>query len=689
MQHILITTIALQVTVRIRKSIFVSSYLAVRSKTGPEVELFLAHANFFTRVVCKMATSTEQLSFSDSGDYFLHSSPDGILKLWETDTGSLKQEYTPSSHLSATCTCLSWCSKKRPMKSPKKKKKRLSSIDGVPIDLVAIGTLNGNILLYSTVEGELRSQLVDGHSGPVNDICWQASGRTLFSCSNDAHIVEWDVKTGKSVDKWKADKRSVHSLCLLSEEKLLSAGRTIHLWDLHKKEIMMSFTGHATKVFRLLKIPSDGESNYFLSAASDDRLINLWHTTAPLGSKMKTAIASFSLGEEPVLIHLSPSSKKGELLLLVVTKSGQVLMFEHTMNGKLLTQPLKPIVKIKAATACQRDGMPTPIKILAAHCTGDRERNLLMAYGNFLKPKFEKIPFDKSKPEVCLVRDDPMSNVIRTESDISRVKTPSISKDMTLLTPGQIAPSGPLQQGQRRKRKPSTTELSMAERLNAMSVDMPTATAPPTADSVAVLLTQGLQSQDKKILNNVLQNRDEMVIRKTVRQLPVQAIIPLVHELSLRMQGHAQSGQNIVKWIKTVLTVHTSYLMTFPKIVDTLSSLYQMMESRVSMFGKLSRLQGKLGLVLSQITSQGEEEEDPIANQQPLLLYQAESSDESIMEDFVQSPSEYSEGEWEDLSEMEVDVGEGEDDGGGEITDDGGGDGTEDDDGGEPTDDSD
>lgn len=70
---------------------------------------------FSSHVLWKMATSTELLSFSDSGEYLLHSSPDGILKLWETDTGLLKQEYTPSSHLSATCNCLSWCSKTRPL----------------------------------------------------------------------------------------------------------------------------------------------------------------------------------------------------------------------------------------------------------------------------------------------------------------------------------------------------------------------------------------------------------------------------------------------------------------------------------------------------------------------------------------------------------------------------------------------
>ena len=57
---------------------------------------------------CSVMAIVTPLSFSPNGEYFAYSSPDGTLKIWETVTGILKQEYTPSAHLSATCTCLSW-----------------------------------------------------------------------------------------------------------------------------------------------------------------------------------------------------------------------------------------------------------------------------------------------------------------------------------------------------------------------------------------------------------------------------------------------------------------------------------------------------------------------------------------------------------------------------------------------------
>lgn len=56
-----------------------------------------------------MAAPRDVAAFSPKGDYLMHCSVDGILKVWDTRTGSLKTEFVPSSHLTATCKCLCWC----------------------------------------------------------------------------------------------------------------------------------------------------------------------------------------------------------------------------------------------------------------------------------------------------------------------------------------------------------------------------------------------------------------------------------------------------------------------------------------------------------------------------------------------------------------------------------------------------
>ena len=57
--------------------------------------------------VVKMSL-VEPISFSSNGEYLAHSGTDGTLRIFQVITGQKVQEYTPSSHLSASCSCLSW-----------------------------------------------------------------------------------------------------------------------------------------------------------------------------------------------------------------------------------------------------------------------------------------------------------------------------------------------------------------------------------------------------------------------------------------------------------------------------------------------------------------------------------------------------------------------------------------------------
>ncbi|WAR18507.1 WDR43-like protein [Mya arenaria] len=494
------------------------------------------------------------VEISPDGELAIHSSHDGTVKVWETATGSLRSEYKPSSHLSASCTCLSWNQLSKPAESPRKKRRRSGKGDVgqaiADLGLVAIGTVTGSVLLYSVVKGDLHSQLIDGHSDRVNGIVWYSESDSLYSCSSDQHIVQWEVTKGK-----------------IKHTHLLSAGRTIKLWDLETRQILKTFTGHATEVFRLLHVPvgESIEKSYFLSEAINDRLVNAWQIDTT--SKDKNALAAFSLPEEPVSLQTSTPSADRPLVLVVVTKCGKALIFEHRLNGKL-KKPLQPKVTVQIAGEGSNGSVPRPIQILAAYVCDVDTHKLLLVHGNSLKPTFEKVSYSTAEPELCLVREDPLKSLYKKDANVSKVKTPEVSKDMTYLVPSQLAPALPTQEpASRRKRKVSVGEMTMEQRLSAISLEKPKAgpRQPPKADTLVTLLVQGLQSRDNKLLSNVFCMRDKKLLENTVRKLPVQMVIPL-----------------------------------FPEIVETLSPLYQMMDNRTSMLGRLSRLKGKVDIMLSQ-----------------------------------------------------------------------------------------
>ncbi|XP_054845131.1 WD repeat-containing protein 43 [Eublepharis macularius] len=584
------------------------------------------------------------------------SGPDGRLRVWETPSSRLQHEYVPSAHLSAACTCLAWAppgagaaggGRPSPNKEgPQRKKRKSEAVEAdEKLDLLAIGTAVGSILLYSTIKGELQSKL-DGHDNKINCVRWHQDNGCLYSCSDDKNIVEWNTQTCKVKCKWKGDNSSVSSLCISPDGKmLLSAGRSIKLWDLETKEVYRHFTGHATAVSTLAFItvrppnenqPFDGITGlYFLSGAVHDRLLSVWQVRSD--RKEKNAVMSFTVTDEPIHVDLTVSESKEEpVKLAAVCRDGQLHLFEQILNG-YCKKPLTSSRTIQIATPGEgTDSTPKPVPILSAAFCSDKQ-TLTLVYGNSLQPVIERVSLNTSESHTCLIRDVQKTMALKTEMAVTKVKTPVVNSEVKMLMPGIPGHSAAIKSSSCRekiesKRKPGGKEESIEDRLGAMDIDVMKIKSPsgglPQTDNFAVLLVQGLESSDPEILNKVLQVRKEVLIKKTVARIPVHAVIPLLHELTKRLQGHPYSASQMVRWLKSVLTMHASYLSTLPDLVPQLGMLYQLMESRVKTLQKLSRLHGKLYLVITQVAALEQAQEKTDVNQTAKLVYEEESSEE-------------------------------------------------------------
>ncbi|XP_078398814.1 WD repeat-containing protein 43 [Cetorhinus maximus] len=596
---------------------------------------------------------------------------DGRIRVWNTQSGGLRHEYVPSSHLSATCSCLSWAPPRRLRQEVPQKKKRRSedATDKEELDLLAIGTAVGGILLYSIVKGELQSKLGGGHDNKVNCVRWHQENSCLYSCSDDKHIVEWSLPTGKVKCKWKAEKGSVSCLCLSPDGKmLLSAGRGIKLWDLETKEVYRKFTGHATTIssltFATIRPPSESQpfdgmtGLYFLSGALHDRLLNVWQVR-PDG-KDKNAVLSFTLTDEPIYVDLTTSGDREDpVKLAVVCRDGQMHLFEHILNG-YCKKPLLPTCTVQIATS-GRGTDARPVPILAATFCSDRQ-SILIAYNSMLHPIIERVMLNTTESHICLVRDTQTTVVLTTEMAATKVKTPIVTSGVKVLVPGipghNTSMKPTLMESRKteaKRRKDTENERSIEERLCTMDIDvmkMKNKSGLPQTDSFAVLLVQGLESRDSSILNKVLQTKKDSLIKTTIARLPVPAVVPLLQEITKRLQGHPYSAALMVKWLKAVFILHASYLSTLPDLVPQLGALYQVMESRVKTLQKLSRLHGKLFLLVTQVAASEKAQDVSTVNQTAKLVYEEESSEEENSEDDPMADQESDEN-WEEDEEEE------------------------------------
>lgn len=162
-------------------------------------------------------------------------------------------------------------------------------------------------------------------------------------------------------------------------------------------------------------------------------------------------------------------------------------------------------------------------------------------------------------------------------------------------------------------------ELSLGQRLKASAkkdVDgdddegEKDATDTPTmpAQSLATLLTQSLNSNDKNLLESCLSQKDLNIIRNSVNRLPSQLAIPLLNQCTTRLAKPGRAGPKrakaLLEWSKAVLTIHTAYLLSVPQITQKLLGLHSALSQRINSHEQLMSLSGRLDVVLSQIALQ-------------------------------------------------------------------------------------
>lgn len=576
------------------------------------------------------------LAFSHYGEYVAYSSRDGCLKIWETSTGVLKQEFTPSSHLSATCTSLCWGPTKRNSLLPNPKKSRnelLSSIEN--LHLIAMGTITGDVLLYSFSNADLYSCLKNGHTSSVNDVCWSVATNSIFTCSSDQHIIQWKMNSGKVKAKWKADKFAVYCICILNDKYIISAGNSIKLWDIEQKSLIKNFEGHSTEIWRVLSPRTENKSvnQYFISSALGERVINAWQINE---NNSKGALASFiSLGEPK---NIDTTFKKNEpFRMSVVTKDGLFHLFEYSLSGKV-KKPLSPKVTIQIASKENGESRkPYPVPIIAATISEGLDSCLIM-YGSFLKPVFERINISDASKDLILVRDVSFSTGISLVDSALKVKKPEKPTNVKMLAPGHMTnvTLAEIIAKKRKKKDVDGNMLPIEEHLNALDLGKipKTSNNAPSikSDSMVHLLLQGLQSKDSNMLHTVFRCADETVIHNTVARLPLQSILLVLQELYERLNDQESSNHPCLRWLLELLIAHLPYLMSCKDIGDTLGPVSQLIDARIENFTKMRFLQAGLKLLFSEAKSNISNSVDDFSTK-PLLEYESESSDDGEIDE--------------------------------------------------------
>ncbi|XP_028027498.1 WD repeat-containing protein 43 [Bombyx mandarina] len=616
--------------------------------------------------------------FSEDGKYYSTITKDGRLKIWDTETNVLKQEYTPDLHLTSPPTCLQWTTVSQSVSNLKGNRSNSNaSTSENESQCIVLGTTNGKLLIYSISQAKIINVWVPAKhfSAKVTALDWSRK-YGLYSCTKDSRVYEWNIEDGSvkqtyniSIENNTKQGSNINAIKIIPHNQhkksryLVTASYQLSLWRLHNKDVtLIKSLGYSTSQTAILSLVSFNDAYYIVEGSENERLLSFWDVTVtdestqnnndePTPNKrhkrkhsavpvQPTPMYSFVLEDAPRAIDSVLREGDGvQLNIVAATRSGVVHYYQHTLNGSS-TKPIKPSLTIQTTTA---DAKPLPLQC----CRLQQDGNINLGYLNDRGLVFEKITPDLKTKTQVLIRGDVKEKKKTKQNDNSLLRTEFHSSEATYLDNTAVAP--------RKRTAPGANpsiEVPMEARLQNLALDVNSKSNVAVNENLTKLLIQGLHSKDKDIILTVLQKNDPRVARVTVSNLPPQYVFMLLEQLTeMSLKKTSQCAAACV-WAGAALRGAGGALGGGGG--GALAALLAALTNRRSHLCQLLNLKGRLELTLTQrLLALGAEKQD----EQTAVLDYNDSSDEDNDADMEPSQSE-SGASWDESDEQLSDDGD-------------------------------
>ncbi|KAH9005896.1 WD40 repeat-like protein [Lactarius hatsudake] len=536
------------------------------------------------------------------------------LRVYDTTTGTSVSEYIVDS---ARVAALSWALFQNPKSltedhepeesAPRKKRKKRDApalpphAEPAPIPVIVLGLSTGSVILFSPSHARvIRTLSHPSSTSPILslDAYTRAADAALIllTSSTACFVLTWNAQTGELLSTNKTDERSPGtSLTLLPTVEpdcpsFLLAHHSIRMLSTSSDSLLTSpqklteesrFIGHASNVIMLRWQPSESEGQYPHVMGSEGKLV----ASAPLDSDAR---------------HISFSKSPTHPRLLVLSASGRISIFTPTSNLAGAPTPKKTKEKVatlsprSSATISFRRGGTRSANVVNATFEQEGRIRVARLVGG-VKPVFDVIQYlDDSGDfiqDVNLVHEDSSTGLIDGDDAMA------VAANKRYAEPSSLAVRSGTEIAQDASADDlvdldghldvDLAELSLGQRLTALDPSAPrpageadhsdsdgperpsTRTAPvaqPNSITLTRTLIQALHSADTKLLETCLAYSDAALITQTVQRLPPQLAVPLLGACVQRLgRTSAPSSQRtavLVRWVRTVLVVHSGHLMT-------------------------------------------------------------------------------------------------------------------------------
>ncbi|XP_061365055.1 uncharacterized protein LOC133308451 isoform X2 [Gastrolobium bilobum] len=595
-------------------------------------------------------------AFTPNGDYVAILSPNGMAKVWNTDSGYLLAEWKPSDgedhDIQYSCIACSFFGKKR--------RKEQGTC------LLALGAIDGSVLVVDVSTGERK--WTTSHPGGVCGLSFANKGHLLRIVGHNGMAYEINTETGELLKEFKISKKSISSLAFSQDEKYLAIVSTklrVISWETEKE---------------VLKFPDDLGNVQYVSISSDakdlvtsdfeGKHLQVWRCHLNSGTVSTGPI--LTVRHPPLVLECQHGCNEDDLVVLAVSRSGAAHIWNLNASSEDQIRQTKFTMKTKKVENDKEYSVSSKKKrcsIIASRLQPvgeDKQMKALVTYGSVDHPQFSVLDIINSGENILLNAGDETDSVqqhdsprkVPTESKMSKKRQATSDPDLPTTTDKVDSDQGEAAEGV--LLDDDLSEPTMGEKLASLSLldenkcrsdkeqESSVSAKPPSADSVHVLLKQALNADDRTLLLDCLYMQDEKVIKKSIAQLNPSNVLKLLQSLISIIDSRGAILACALPWLKCLLLQHASGIMSQESSLKVLNSLYQLIESRVCTFKSAIQLSSCLDTLYAGVIDEEVDEVETV----PLIEFKDDSEEES--EDVMETDQDRKDEEQsDDVSDIE------------------------------------
>merc|ERR1712130_220645 len=400
--------------------------------------------------------------------------------------------------------------------------------------LLAAGTESGHIILWD-VKSQ-KQQILSNRTEKVSAVAFGGGGLLYSSQGGMLHKWAADFSKVESTVKVESKKNEIYQIAVLNGEQLVCASRKIKCYA--EETLAFEWSGHTHPCVALA-----ATDEFLVSYGQDESSVTCWRANT------EKAECRFQItGKTRHMVC------RDKLVLVLNDISGS----GHQVEIFTISSRSKPIKSKRSLNISDENG--DPIELLAARF-GQSEADIEIVYRLAGKVLWETVEVSKH------------ADIERTGTHGNRVAQKDSETNGTHAT---TRVTGETAVKKRRLESINETEMSMAERLG-LTNGIEDA---PKAGSLTMILQQALHSRDKKQITAILRNKDQKLIKDTIKQVPAQMAPVLVEEIASRLQVDPDRAVASARWLRTSLQYHSAPLAALSR--DVLESTRIPLETRTT-----------------------------------------------------------------------------------------------------------